>query len=378
MTREPNAVDFWRGFALITIFLDHVPGLIYSRYTLINFSFSDAADLFVFLAGWSLRLMADGGGRSMPTRNVVLRLFGRALELYAAQVLITMLAIAMLAVTAIELANPLLLEWHNAAAVFNDPVTTHIGLAVLTHQLGYFDILPLYVVLMLMAPLFAVIDRTAPRLVLPVSLAIYLAALSFRLTLPTWPVSGTWFFNPLAWQLTFVLGFTMARANSGIGAFARRHIFWIRIVALPIVIYAVIAMRFDMLWDPTNAPEPTLLFILDKTYATPPRLIQFLALVAVGSMAFPYIRKLAALPLLHRTVLGFIGLLAMLGRNSLYVFCIGSLLSLTAQMVRFYYRGTVGIDTLVVVIGIIVMAFTAWLAESRQRTQPASPSPLRS
>jgi hypothetical protein len=100
MTRQPNAVDFWRGFALITIFIDHIPGLSYDKYTLTNFSVSDAADLFVFLAGWSLRLMADGGGRRMPTRDIVLRLFGRALELYAAQVLITMLAIAMLAITA--------------------------------------------------------------------------------------------------------------------------------------------------------------------------------------------------------------------------------------------------------------------------------------
>src|SRR5690349_15315239 len=151
MPRPPNAVDFWRGFALITIYIDHVPGLIYSQLTLVNFSISDAADLFVFLAGWSLRLMIRG--RQMPTRDVVLRLVGRALELYAAQILITMLAIAMLALTATELHNPLLLEWHNAAAVFNDPVPAHIGLAVLTHQLGYFDILPLYVVLMLMAPL---------------------------------------------------------------------------------------------------------------------------------------------------------------------------------------------------------------------------------
>ena len=106
MWRQPNAVDFWRGFALITIFIDHIPGLFYSHYTLANFSLADAADLFVFLAGWSLRLMADGGGRHMPTRDVVLRLFGRALEIYAAQVLITMLAIAMLALTSIELDNP--------------------------------------------------------------------------------------------------------------------------------------------------------------------------------------------------------------------------------------------------------------------------------
>jgi hypothetical protein len=374
MWRQPNAVDFWRGFALITIFVDHVPGLIYARYTLINFSISDAADLFVFLAGWSLRLMADGGGRHMPTRDVMLRLFGRALELYAAQVLITMLAIAMLALTALELGNPLLLEWHNAAAVFNDPVPTHIGLAMLTHQLGYFDILPLYVVLMLMAPFFAALDRHAPNLVLPASAVLYLASLTFRLTLPTWPVSGTWFFNPLAWQFTFVLGFVMARDDAGVGALVRRHIAVLRVLALPILIYAALAVPFDWLWDPTDVPEPKLFFLLDKTYATPARMIQFLALVAVFSVAFPYIRRLAELPLLRHPVLGLIGLLAMLGRNSLYVFCVGSLLSLAAQMVRFYYRGTVGIDTVVVVSGIIIMAFTAWLAESRQRARPASPA----
>jgi hypothetical protein len=38
MTRQPNAVDFWRGFALITIFIDHIPGLFYAHYTLPNFS----------------------------------------------------------------------------------------------------------------------------------------------------------------------------------------------------------------------------------------------------------------------------------------------------------------------------------------------------
>jgi hypothetical protein len=375
MTREPNAVDFWRGFALITIFIDHIPGLIYARYTLINFSISDAADLFVFLAGWSLRLMADGGGRSMPTRDVMLRLFGRALELYAAQVLITMLAIAMLAVAATEFGNPLLLQWHNAAAVFNDPVPTHIGLAVLTHQLGYFDILPLYVVLMLMAPFFALIDRLAPQITLPLSLILYVCVLTFRLTLPTWPVDGTWFFNPLAWQLVFVLGFTMARADVGVGRFTRRHIVPLRVIAVPIVILGLLVARFDWWPDPTHVPSPKLFFIADKTYVTPIRLIQFLALVAVGSILFRYIRGLANVAWLRHLVLGLIGLLAMLGRNSLYVFCIGSLLSLSGQIVRFYYRGSVGIDTAVVISGIVIMAFTAWLAESRQRNRPARPAP---
>jgi hypothetical protein len=375
MTRQPNAVDFWRGFALITIFIDHIPGLSYDKYTLTNFSVSDAADLFVFLAGWSLRLMADGGGRRMPTRDIVLRLFGRALELYAAQVLITMLAIAMLAITATELQNPLLLQWHNAAAVFDDPVPTHVGLALLTHQLGYFDILPLYVVLMLMAPFFAVIDRLAPNLVLPASAALYITALVFQLTLPTWPVSGTWFFNPLAWQFTFVLGFVLARIDDGPGAWLRRHIIRVRMLALPILIYFTLAVLFGWFWDPTDVPSPQLFFLLDKGWATPPRLIQFLALVAVFSIAFPYIRRFGEQRYTRFVVMPLIRMLAMLGRNSLYVFCIGSLLSLAGQVLRFYYRGSVGTDSVVVVSGIIIMAFTAWLAESRQRTRPAPPAP---
>ena len=370
MKRESNAVDFWRGFALITIFIDHIPGIFYARYTLINFSIADAADLFVFLAGWSLRLMADGGGRRMPTRDVMLRLFGRELELYAAQVLITMIAIAMLATSALELDNPLLLQWHNAAAVFNDPVPTHIGLAVLTHQLGYFDILPLYVVLMLMAPFFALIDRVAPHWLLPISLTIYLVVLAFRITLPTWPVSGTWFFNPLAWQAVFVLGFTFAK-NDGIGAWVRRHIVTLRLAALPVVIAGVLIVKLGWWPDPTKVPDPKLFFIADKTYVTPIRLIQFLSLVAVFSIAFRYIRRLEDWPYLGRPIGGLIGLFAMLGRNSLYVFCIGSLLSLMAQIVRYYYHGSVGGDSVVVLIGIAVMAFTAWLAELRQRARPA-------
>ena len=378
MVREPNAVDFWRGFALITIFIDHIPGIIYSHYTFGNFSIADAADLFVFLAGWSLRLMAEGRGRPRPTHDVVLRLFGRSLEIYLAQVLITMLAIALLAASAILLRNPLLLQWHNAAAVFNDPIPTHIGLAMLTHQLGYFNILPLYVVLMLMAPFFALIDRLAPTLLLPLSFSLYVVVLAFRISLPSWPVGGAWFFDPLAWQFLFVLGFVLGNPQSGTGAFARRHIVALRVVGVPIVILGALIHVFSWWPDPTKVPDPKLFFIADKTYVTPMRLIQFLALIAVFSLAYRYIRMLASAPVVQSPVAGMIGLFAMLGRNSLQVFCVGSLLSLTAQVARYVERGSVGTDTAVLILGIIVMAFTAWLTESRERLRPPPASSSRS
>ena len=60
MIRQANAVDFWRGLALVAIFINHIPGIYYARYTHANYSISDSADLFVFLAGWALRYWSGG------------------------------------------------------------------------------------------------------------------------------------------------------------------------------------------------------------------------------------------------------------------------------------------------------------------------------
>ncbi len=364
MVRQANAIDFWRGFALVSIFINHIPGIYYQSFTHANFSLSDSADLFVFLAGWSMRYLVGRDPSKTPTRYLVLRLWARALQLYAAQILITMLAIAMLATAAVLLDNPLVLEWHNAASVFYDPVPTHIGLTLVSYHLGYFDILPLYVVLMVMAPAFALIDRYAPNWLLPLSLLLYCTVLYFRIIPPTWPVSGSWFFNPFAWQIVFVLGFVMARED-GIGGFVRRHINALRFVAAPIVVFGGI-VAYNGWWpDPTRMPEPILFFIVDKTYVSPLRLIHFCALVVLFSGVFPLIRRFGWF---------LVDFLSMLGRNSLPVFCVGSLLSLAGQIIRFVYEGYVSVDTVVVLTGILIMAVTAWLAEWRERIRSRLPA----
>jgi hypothetical protein len=366
MVRQVNPVDFWRGLALVAIFINHIPGNVYSYVTHANYSISDSADLFVFLAGWALNHLVGSPERRPAAWYVVLRLGGRALTLYAAQIMITMIAIAMLAGVAILSDNPLLLDWHNAAAVFYDPVPTHVGLALITHQLGYFDILPLYVVLMLMAPAIAIIDRYAPNWLLPISLTLYCVVLIFRINPPTWPVEGGWFFNPLAWQLVFVLGFAMGK-QQGIGGFVRRHIFWIRCIALPIVIAFLLVVWFNWWFDPTKVPQPRLFFLFSKTYVSPPRIIQFLALIAVMSATYPYILRFAS---------WLVSFLSLLGRNSLYVFCVGSILSLAGQIIRYLYQGNFVVDTVVVIFGIAIMAFTAWLPEWRERVRTRGRSSL--
>ena len=356
MPREANAVDFWRGFALVTIFINHVPGLWYEKLTHRNFSISDSAELFVFLAGWSLGLLVVRGDKRFDTARLVARLGGRAVTIYAAQILISSLAIAMLAATAYVTGNLLVLEWHNAAAVFQEPELTHVGLVLLTHQLGYFDILPLYVVLMVVAPLLAVIDRFARPLLVPISLAIYLAALIVPFTARTWPVQGQWFFNPFTWQFIFVLGFTLSR-DEGLGHIVRRNIAIIRTVAWPIVAVTSAMVVFQLFPDPTRMPEPRLLFLNGKSFLTPIRVVQFLALAAALSAAYVIIGKIRGLP----------EFLSIMGRNSLNVFCVGSLLSLSGQIIRFLYTGTFLVDTIVVVCGVGLLWLTAWVSEWRSR-----------
>ena len=363
MPRIANAIDFSRGLALVTIFINHVPGIYWAKLTHKNFSISDSAELFVFLAGWSLRNVVGRPEDPTPFGQLLMRLGGRSLTLYAAHMTTVMLAIAMLALAARVLDNPLLLQWHNAAAVFSDPTNTHIGLVLLSHQLGYFDILPLYVVLLLLAPVIAFIHRVAPNGLVPLSLAIYLMAIVFQITIPTWPTEGQWFFNPLCWQLVYVLGFAMSRER-GPGGFVKTHISVIRWVAWPIVIASAIFVLRGGWIDPTTVPEPKLLFINGKTFVTPIRLIQFLALVAALSATFVYI--VAAVPRL-------VDFLAILGRNSLPVFCIGSLLSLACQIIRYSVRGGgwsgIVVDSVLVVVGIGVMGVVAWLAEWRARVK---------
>lgn len=356
MPREPNAVDFWRGFALVSIFVNHIPGIWYERLTHRNLSISDSAELFVFLAGWSLGLLAGSRQTQKDIPVLAFRLGGRAVQLYAAHILISGIALALLAATAYFTENLLILEWHNASAFFQDPAHVQMGIVMLTHQLGYFDILPLYVVLMLVAPAIVVIDRLARPLLVPLSLALYFASLTVPFTAATWPVEGQWFFNPFTWQAIFVLGFALSR-NEGIGAVVRRNIKWIRYIAAPIVVFTAILVVFNWFPDPTRLPEPRLLFLNGKSFLTPMRLLQFLALAAVFSAAYVFIAR-------FRWLTEF---LSILGRNSLYVFCVGSLLSLSGQIIRFLYSGSFAVDTIVVVVGIGLLWLTAWMAEWRER-----------
>ena len=245
-----------------------------------------------------------------------------------------------------------------AAPVFTDPIHTIIGWVVLTHQLGYFNILPLYVVVLTLAPVFVLLARVSRVGALAASLALYGVCLVFGINLPTWPVEDTWFFNPLAWQVLLVLGFVGAEWARDDEAFRR----WCRrLTPLAFVVVAAGAVAAYTNWspDPVLLPEPRLLFMFDKHFVSPARLLHFLSVVLVfQSLYGPISRRL---PWLTRH-------LSALGRNSLAVFSVASVLSLVAQIIRFWIGGGFILDTVVVSCGVVSLAFTAWFVEWRSRS----------
>jgi hypothetical protein len=363
--RSANEIDFWRGLALLTIFVNHIPGFYFERFTYRNFGLSDSAELFVFLAGWSLRRLAGNGqGELAP---LVTRVGGRAVQIYAAHMMITLIAIGLIAAASMSLDNPLVLEWHNAAAVFQDPVPTHLGLVILSHQLGYFDILPLYIVLMVCAPAMAVLHRVTPMALIIGSMGIYAAVLTLGWNLRTWPVEGYWYFNPFAWQLTFVLGFVLA-GTTGMGGFVRRRIRYLRALGIVVVVAGAYAALSNLSPDPVQMPGPRLFFIFDKTYETPARLLHFMGVAAAFAGSFS---------LVLRFVPPLANYFSMLGRNSLNVFCVGSLASLIGQLVRLAKGNDILVDVVILLCGCLVLGLTAWVSELRERLKPR-PSPLPS
>src|SRR5262245_34622750 len=281
-----------RGFGLLTIFIDHVPENVFQHVTQQNF-----------------------GGEAVGAIRAVLR---RAFTIYWVQILISLLIIAIFVGAAALWRENDLLE--DADVVVSNPLQTTAAILALLHQLKNCQILPLYIVLLLMTPLLLALARRDDLLMLAASAGIYLAARAFSLNLPTWPVEGTWWFNPIAWQLIFAIGIFAGRRlkRGGIAYDARLFAACLAIVAIAAVVRTDAFGFASGLWQ--HARD-----VLDcgKTDLGFARLVHFLALAYVvyhSGLTGPMRRTRAFLPL------------CLIGRYGLPVFATGTVLSAMGEV----------------------------------------------
>ena len=315
-----DGIDFWRGFALLTIFIDHVPENVFQHVTQQNFGFSDAAELFVFLSGVSVAVAYGTRFFDGETVGAIRAVLRRAFTIYWVQILISLLIIAIFVGAAALWKENDLLE--DADVVVSNPLQTTAAILALLHQLENANILPLYIALLLMTPLLLALARRDDRLMLAASAGIYLAARAFSLNLPTWPVEGTWWFNPIAWQLIFAIGIFAGRRlkRGGIAYDARLFAACLAIVAIAAVVRTDALGYGSGLWQDVRD-------VLDcgKTNLGFARLVHFLALA--------YVVYHSGLTGLMRRTRAFLPL-CLIGHYGLPVFATGTVLSAMAELVE--------------------------------------------
>ena len=180
-------LDFFRGLALIFIFIDHVPGNSLSYATLHAYGLSDAAEVFVLIAGYAAFLAYSGPIEREGFRLGVSRIMRRVRQLYAAHLILVALGACLIALAARAFENPLYFEDVNVLPLGHDPLGSIWRLLVLYYQPGYLNNQPLYMLLLAWLPAFLWLLRRNQAVAMAISVAIWMAAGAYSINLPSWP-----------------------------------------------------------------------------------------------------------------------------------------------------------------------------------------------
>jgi hypothetical protein len=198
-------LDFFRGLVLLFIVVDHIGGSILSRVTLHAYALCDAAEVFVFLGGFATATAYATLAERRTEAAARHRFLRRSWEIYRAFLVTAglMLAVSALLITcSIDAPN---LTIDDLDEVIDAPLTALRDILLLRRQPYLASVLPMYACFALSVPLVLPLARRRPWWLLAGSLALWAAAPSLGAYLPA--VEDTqWNFNPLAWQLLFVLG----------------------------------------------------------------------------------------------------------------------------------------------------------------------------
>jgi hypothetical protein len=363
-------LDMFRGIALVMIFINHVPGTYYESLTSRNFGFSDAAEAFVFMSGIAAGLAYSARFAHTPLWPAISRVWARARHLYFVHLAITVMALAIFAAAALWFGLYEVLGKNNVAPIFKRPLEAMIGLPLMTHQLGYLNILPLYIMLLLATPGIIIVGRRWPVLTLVGSILVWAMAGQFRFNLPNYPNPGGWFFNPFSWQLLFVIGLLSGMAMKEGRRFVPQ-LNWLLGLGAAFLVFVLLWMKIppvgeagrQVLGSLSKLGAPFYITWFDKTYLALPRLLHALALFYVlGSLGImrPIAESRWAAPL------------RLMGRQGLAVFATGTVISLFLQAVKAGIDADIWLDTLLLGTGLAVLVGLAYvLTRTQEMTRVA-------
>lgn len=353
-TERDFRVDFCRGLALIIIFIDHVPGNPVANFTLGNFGFCDAAEVFVLISGISTYL-AYGSKLDRLGFSACAKTVGRRwVKIYTAHlVLLAGLCAATILASrhflAADYVEFLKLKWFQ-----DNPGQALISALTLSYLPKYLDILPLYLVLLAAAPFLLALVKRDWRLALAVSGTLYLVVWFSGVNFIEGKDSQGWYFNPLAWQFLYTIGMVSCHLGRTAPATLPWNRRWLG-AALAFLAFGLVSAAPWNLTGLVSFYPPFYLWPADKTFLAPLRLINVLALLYV----FTFFVKPQASLLRARITAP----LLWAGRHSLPVYGVGVVLSCAGYLAITESNGAPLVHAAVNLLGIVMLLALAMLLE---------------
>ncbi|MGK9230165.1 OpgC domain-containing protein [Inquilinus limosus] len=311
--RDPR-LDVFRGLGMLIILTAHIPENSWILWIPARFGFSDATEMFVFLSGMASAIafgrVFDRDGFTRGTGRVARRVW----QIYWIHVAVFVVIAALVAAAGTRPGGESYIVELNLPHFFADPVGLLPRFLTLAYVPNYFDILPMYLVILAMMPAMILAERLHWALPFALMAAIWGLAQAHLLDLPAEPWSDrVWFFNPFGWQLLFYLGFFLMRGTLPAPSPGRGLTILAAAVVLatvPFAYYRIIeASPFFGFWAQALTP------LTDKTHFGLLRLVHFLALAVLAMrLAGPGGRRL------HGPV---VAVVSKVGQQTLAVFVSG-------------------------------------------------------
>jgi hypothetical protein len=365
-TERDLRLDLFRGLALWLIFLDHIPENVVSWFTIRNYGFSDATEIFIFISGYTAAFVY---GKAMRDRGFILssaRILRRAWQIYVAHIFLFTIFMAEIAYVAATFDNPLYAEEMKILDFLKQPDITIFQALLLKFKPVNMDVLPLYIILLLLFPPTLFLLLRKPNLALAGSAVLYAFAWRLDWNLPAYP-NGVWFFNPFAWQLLFVFGAWCALGGAQRLAAVLRS----RAVLAVAIAYLLFAFAITLTWHFESLDRfvpgwlADWMYPIDKTNLDVLRFAHFLALAVVTVNFVPRDWPALKWPVFRPAIV--------CGQHSLEIFCLGVFLAFAGQFIIAESSGGPLLQTAISVLGIIIMIATANLVSWYKAIEGRSP-----
>ena len=219
--RDPR-LDFYRGIAMLIIFTSHAPHNFWGDWIPGRFGFSDATEMFVFCSGMASAIAFGSSYERRGWLRGTARVLQRCWQVYWAHIgYFFALLFMVIALDRIGFER----SYVDSLALgffLNNATEAVFGLMSLTYVPNYFDILPMYFVVLLLMPIVMALANVRLWLVLVFVVVVWMLAQTdvlkalgldaIALQLPaSFRSDRPWFFNPFGWQLIFFTGFALMR-----------------------------------------------------------------------------------------------------------------------------------------------------------------------